>query len=165
MRTELEARAAVIAEAREWIGTPYIPSGRVKGKNGGCDCLTFVAGVYENAGVIDRLPIPHYPPDWHMHNEAELYLVGKDDCPGMLNFCNEIEGPPQPADIMLLQFGMCYSHAAIVVEWPTVIHAWAKQPVNTDDALANYTLLKVFEVSEIRGQLRKRRFFSVKEWR
>ena len=30
---------------------------------------------------------------------------------------------PQPADLVLYRFGRCYSHTAIVIAWPRVIHA------------------------------------------
>ena len=164
MRTEQEAREAVIAEALEWVGTPYVSNARVKGKNGGCDCLTFLATVYELAGVIDPLPIPHYPQDWHLHQDAELYLFGKDETPGVLNFCREIEGPPQRGDLVLFKFGKCFSHSAIVINWPTIIHAWARQPVNTDDAFQNQRLVVMNEVRP-RGLPRPRKYFTVKEWR
>ena len=162
--TEEEGRNRVVAEALTWEGTPYIPHGRIKGKDGGCDCLTFVAGVYENAGVIDRLPIPHYNRDWHLHDNVELYLFGKDDTPGMLHFCDEITGPPQPADIVLWKFGKRFSHAAIVIEWPRIIHAWVRRPVAPDDALRKTILTTVHEVIAERGKPRPRRYFQVKNW-
>ena len=162
--TEEEMRKRVVAEALTWAQTPYIPSGRIKGPNGGVDCLTFLAGVYENAGVIPRLSIPHYPHDWHLHQDAELYLLGKDTTPGMLHFCREIEGPPKPADIVLWKFGKCFSHAAIVIEWPKIIHAWSKRPVCPDDAMRKTILTTVHEVIALRGQPRPRRYFTVKDW-
>lgn len=165
MKTEAEARQAVIDEAMSWVGTPYMSNARVKGLNGGVDCLTFVAGVYENAGVIDRLPIPHYPPDWHLNQDAELYLIGKDDTPGMLHFCREIFTPPKPADIVLWKFGHCFAHAAIVVEWPIVIHAWAERAVACENTEQYYTLQKVHEVHELKNTPRPRRTFEVKDWR
>jgi len=158
-------RQDVIDEALTWVGTPYVSNARVKGRNGGVDCLTFVAGVYEHAGVIDRLDIPHYPPDWHLNQEAELYLIGKDTTPGMLHFCREIFTPPQKADIVLWRFGHCYAHAAIVVEWPTVIHAWAERAVAMEDATGYYTLNKIVEEAGRHREDRPRKTFEVKDWR
>jgi len=165
MRTEEEARASVIKEAREWIGTPYRSNARVKGLQGGVDCLTFVAGVYEYAGIIPRLPIPFYRHDFHLHQDAEYYLYGKDDTPGILHFCTEIEGPPKPADIVLFKFGHCFAHAAIVEDWPRIIHAWALRPVGPDDAERKSSLKRIYEVTTKRGELRPRRFFTVKDWK
>ena len=144
-------RAAVLEEARSWLGTPYHHMGRVKGV--GCDCLTLLAAVYHAAGVVPEIEIPHYPPDWHLHRSAELYLEG------LGAFAREIILPPlqlppqaggeqetaaapallrdagagsedaiadlvQAGDVALFRFGRCFSHGAIVVDWPTVIHAW-----------------------------------------
>lgn len=36
-------RAAVVAEARDWIGTPYRHQASVK--HAGCDCLGLIRGV------------------------------------------------------------------------------------------------------------------------
>jgi cell wall-associated NlpC family hydrolase len=159
MRTEDEARAAVVKEAMEWEGTPYMPCARVKGKNGGVDCLTFVAGVFEAAGVIDPVVIPHYPRDWHLHQKEERYMNG------VREYCNEIEGPPLPGDIVLWKFGHCFAHGAIVIKWPMIIHAWANRPVCPDNA-EQYSILKtVHEVIELRGTPRPKKFFTPKEWR
>ena len=165
MRSEEEARQAVVDEALSWTGTPYIPSGRIKGPNGGVDCLTFVAGVFEGAGIIERLQIPHYPHDWHLHQDGELYLFGKDGTPGLLHFCREIEGQPQAGDIVVWKFGHCFSHAAIVTEWPMIIHAWSERPVGPDNALTRTILKTVHEVIALRGTSRPRRTFAIKDWK
>lgn len=77
-----DERARLVAEAESWIGTPYHTGARVKGA--GVDCLTFVAGVFENAGLVPKLAIPHYPPDWHLHRDDERYLEG------VLQYCVEV---------------------------------------------------------------------------
>jgi cell wall-associated NlpC family hydrolase len=111
-------RAAVVAEAHDWLRTPYHHMGRVKGA--GTDCLTFLAEVYERAGVLPHLEIAFYPPDWHLHRGEERYLDG------LLGYAREIEGPPQPGDIAMWRYGRCFAHAAIVVAWPQIIHAAAE---------------------------------------
>jgi NlpC/P60 family putative phage cell wall peptidase len=113
-----DARAAVVAEALTWIGTPFHHAARVKGA--GVDCLMLLAEVYERAGVAPHVNPPFYVPDWHMHRDAERYLEG------LLGYAWPIDGPPQPADIALFRFGRVFSHGAIVVEWPRLVHAyWA----------------------------------------
>lgn len=109
-------RDAVLAEAVKWIGTPFHHEARIKGA--GVDCLMLLAQVYENAGVVEHITVPHYPPDWHMHRDIEKYMEG------LLGYAMEISGPPAPADIALFKFGRVFSHGAIVVEWPRVIHAY-----------------------------------------
>jgi len=112
-----QRRAAVVAEAQTWLKTPYHHMGRVKGA--GADCLTLLAEVYERAGVLPHIELPYYPPDWHLHRGEERYADG------LLAYAREIDPPPQPADIALWRYGRCFAHAAIVVLWPTIVHAQA----------------------------------------
>lgn len=139
-------RAAVIAEAREWLGTPYCHMGRVKG--GAADCLTLLAEVYERAGVTPHIEIEHYPPDWYMHRDAERYVAGV-----LGAGCAEIAGPPdgpnpEPGDIVVFRFGRCFAHGAIVLAWPRLI-------------VADQLVGRVTEYSAAGGRLlgRPRRFF------
>ena len=68
-------RAAVVTEAKTWIGTPFHHAARVKGA--GVDCLMLLAEVYERAGVTaGRINPPFYVPDWHLHRDAERYMEG-----------------------------------------------------------------------------------------
>ena len=157
-----QRRAAVVEEARSWLGTPYHHMGRVKGV--GCDCLTLLAAVYHAAGIVPEIEIPHYPPDWHLHRSAELYLEGlltyareiplaslqppaqaegeRDGAAsGLALPCDAREGIEwamadlvQAGDVALFRFGRCFSHGGIVVDWPTVIHAWHVGGVMLTDA-------------------------------
>ena len=44
----------------------------------------------------------------------------------LLAYAREIPVPPAPGDIALFKFGRVFSHGAIVIEWPRLIHAyWA----------------------------------------
>ena len=110
-------RAAVVAEAESWIGTPYHHAARVKGA--GCDCLTLLAEVFERAGVIAPIEVPFYPPDWHLHRSAELYMNG------VVAHAREIEHSPRTGDIALFRFGRCFAHGAIVTQWPRLISCLA----------------------------------------
>ncbi len=123
--TDDPRRKAVIAEAETWLGTPYHHMARVKGV--GCDCLTLLAAVYYSAGVIPAIGIPYYSPDWHLHRAAERYLDG------LLCYAHEVE-VPEPGDVALFKFGRCFSHSAIVTDWPLMIHAWNAGGVLRGDA-------------------------------
>jgi cell wall-associated NlpC family hydrolase len=139
-----EQRARVIAEAREWIGTPYHHHARVK--HGGADCAMFPLAVYQACGVLrqDYQP-PEYSVQWHLHRSEELYLKEIQE------FVREITGPPQPADFVVFRFGRTYSHGAIVVDWPTVVHSYIPHGVLLSDALRDGELLgrqhKCFEIA------------------
>ena len=77
-------RLAVTKEAREWLGTPYHHMGRLRGA--GTDCLMVLAEVYEAAAIVPHVEVPFYPPDWHLHRDAERYLEG------MMRYAREIPG-------------------------------------------------------------------------
>ena len=112
----MNQRSAVVTEAEAWLRTPYHHMGRIKG--GGTDCLMLLAEVYEAAGVIPHIDVPFYPPDWHLHRDAERYLDG------VMRYAREVEGPPERASVAIFKFGRCFAHGAIVVSWPRLIHAW-----------------------------------------
>ncbi len=151
-------REQVVAEAMTWEHTPYVANARVKGRNGGVDCLTFIAGVYEATGVIPPQTIPRYSKDWHLHQTEELYLDG------ISPYCYEIFETPLPGDLVMWKFGHTFSHSAIVLNWPRIIHAWGGRPVGPDDALRKTFLTTIHEVIALRGTPRLRRYFRPKVW-
>jgi NlpC/P60 family putative phage cell wall peptidase len=55
MPSEAQLRAAVVAEARSWIDTPYRHQASLKGV--GCDCGGLIRGVGEAAGVLSIDPL------------------------------------------------------------------------------------------------------------
>ena len=123
-----EKRRAVVAEAQSWIGTPFHHQGRVKGKRGGVDCLMLLAEVYERAGISGHIEPPFYVPDWHLHRDAERYAEG------LFAYAREIETAPLPGDIAVFRFGRTFSHGAIVVAWPRLMHAYWLRGVVWGDA-------------------------------
>ena len=48
----------VVLEAREWIGTPYVPQARAKGI--GCDCVGLIVGVGLETGALAGIELPPY---------------------------------------------------------------------------------------------------------
>lgn len=160
-------RACLVVEAESWIGTPYHTGARIKGV--GVDCLTFVVCAFESAGLIDRVEIPHYPPDWHLHRDDERYMRG------VLEHCVEVapvgashDGAtpsPLPADVVLWKFGRAFAHGAIVIAWPRIVHAelQARQVV-ADDALRNARMVTIGERVADQGKPRPRKVFRLKRW-
>jgi cell wall-associated NlpC family hydrolase len=108
-------RAAVIAEALSWQGTPYHHAAQLKGS--GVDCAMLPAAVYRAAGLIPELAVAHYPPDWHLHRDVERYL----DI--VVRHATQIPAPTGPGDFVLYRWGRCFAHGAIVIAWPEIIHA------------------------------------------
>ncbi|MEM9965373.1 MAG: NlpC/P60 family protein [Asticcacaulis sp.] len=55
-------RAAVVDEARSWIGTPYQHRMSLRGE--GCDCLGLVRGVWRGLYGTEPWELPVYSGDW-----------------------------------------------------------------------------------------------------
>ena len=101
------ARAAVVAEARSWIGTPYHHAADVKGRTGGVDCAMLLVRVYCDRGLVEKFDPRPYTRDWFLHRNEERYLgfLLARSC----EVCRSLEG-----DIVLFRFGRCFAHAGIV---------------------------------------------------
>ncbi|MGH6984585.1 MAG: hypothetical protein ACREEI_10205 [Stellaceae bacterium] len=180
-------RADVIRCARAWLRTPYHHGGRIKGA--GVDCAMLLAEIYAEAGLVPPLAIPHYPPDWHLHRDAERYLgvlldhaveyvpviaspPGEAIQPGSLRRNalrddGEVVVPHRailPADIALWRFGRCFSHGAIVVDWPVVIHAYLGRGCVLEDAGKAEWLLRIGEGRDAQARPRPVKFFTLKRW-
>lgn len=116
---ERAERARVLAEAATWLKTPYHHRGRVKGA--GADCGTFLAEVFQAAGIVPPIEPGHYPMDWALHKAGpknERYLAH------VTAHAREIS--PElvaPGDVVVWRYGRTFSHGAIVVAWPRIIHA------------------------------------------
>jgi NlpC/P60 family putative phage cell wall peptidase len=115
---EPAARAAVVASARSWIGTPYHHMADVKGA--GCDCAMLLVRVYCDLGLIEPFDPRPYVKDWHLHRSDERYL-------GFLLARAREVAAPLPGDVVLFRYGRCYSHGGIVTApCPlTIVHAFA----------------------------------------
>lgn len=149
---EQQQRDKVVEVAKTYLRTPYRHMGRVKGQ--GVDCLTLLSEVFTEAGLITRPAIDFYPQDFMHHRDAERYLNG------LLQYTDEVEGEPQPGDIVLWRFGRVFSHSAIVIRWPTIIHAKIGESVSLDDAEQSAWLKFIGEPVEGQGKERPRKCFS-----
>lgn len=115
MSTEAETRAAIVAEALSWERTPYLSHAKLKGV--GCDCATLPAAVFAAVGIVSEIN-PTYTADWMMHRDEEQFLSF------VLPHAREIpEADLQPGDLVIWKFGRTFSHSAIVLDYPTVLHA------------------------------------------
>jgi cell wall-associated NlpC family hydrolase len=116
--TETEFRAAIVAEAQEWIGTPYHANGALKGA--GINCAQFLFCVAKNAQALSAdAPQPRwFTPQLATHSKEER-LIEYVTSYG----CTEItEAEVKPGDIVLYKSGQAHGHAAIVLDWPQIIH-------------------------------------------
>ncbi len=119
--SEADQRAAVVAVALSWKGTPFHHEGTIKGRRGGVDCGQSIRLIFEEAIGLERKPVEQYSAQWHMHRSEEKY-VGEVLARGAVEIP---EGLVQPGDIVVYKCGRSFSHGGIVVEpWPgLIIHA------------------------------------------
>jgi cell wall-associated NlpC family hydrolase len=115
---ELDTRSAVVAEALSWARTPYHHAARVKGA--GVDCAQLLIGVFvDELALVDPVDHGDYPRDWMLHRDEERFL-------GLLTSRAREIAHPLPGDVVLYKVGRCFAHAAIVIDWPEVIHACSR---------------------------------------
>ncbi len=105
----------LISIAKSWLRTPYHHRQACKGA--GVDCAHLLIEVYAEAGMLERFSPGEYPIDYMFHSKDDQFLQN------VLCWADEVEGDPMPGDLAMYKFGHVYSHGAIVVDWPTIIHA------------------------------------------
>ena len=122
-----QERLAVIQEARRWKGTPYHHRAHVLGV--GIDCAQLLLQVFAAAGLIDDFDPEIYTCDWHLHRSEEKYLATiesyahrTDDSELSLN--NRPDLFVETGDILMWRVGRTFSHSAIVINWPFIIHSY-----------------------------------------
>jgi NlpC/P60 family putative phage cell wall peptidase len=121
------SRHAILAEARDWIGTPYQHQASAKGA--GCDCLGLVRGVWRELYGAEPEAAPAYTPDWaERHGEETLLGAARRhmiECSAQEAF---------PGDVLLFRMAADApaKHAAILDEGDRLIHAyWARAVVRS----------------------------------
>ncbi|VAV95965.1 Gene Transfer Agent NlpC/P60 family peptidase [hydrothermal vent metagenome] len=116
--TEAALRARVIAEARSWIGTPYLHQASLK--NIGCDCLGLVRGVWRQVYGNEPEATPAYSPDWAESAKSEQLASAAR------RHMREIKpGDFRAGDLLVFRWRphVPAKHLAIVVSTTTMIHA------------------------------------------
>ncbi len=105
IRDEAADRAAIAAEARTWLGTPYAHAQRLN------------AAV----GLIPPTDVGPYSNQWHLHRSRERYLEWVE------RFGREIaRDQAGQGDFLVWRFGRTYSHGGILVDDRHVVHAYAR---------------------------------------
>lgn len=141
-------RAAVVAEARSWLRTPYHSGADVKGA--GVDCGMLLVRVFVDCGLVPPFDPRPYSPDWHLHRDAERYLGWVE------KLCGRVE-TALPGDIVVFRYGRCFAHGGIVTEAEplTLVHAFMDHgAVGEEQILCN---------PRLSDPARQRRVYSI--WR
>ena len=117
---KINVRQAVIDEAKNWLGARWQHGARVRYK--AVDCGQLLLDVYQQCGMIAPAVIEHYPRQWALHRDDERYLDA-------IRAHAVLVDAPKPADIVVFKVGRAYSHGAIVLAWPRIIHAHVDEGV------------------------------------
>jgi cell wall-associated NlpC family hydrolase len=144
--SEAAQRAAVVAAARSWIGTPYHNCADIKGV--GVDCGMLLVRVFVDLNLCPPFDPRPYPVDWHLHRSEERYL-------GFIFDRSAEATEPLPGDVMVFRYGRCYSHGGIVTAAKPlrIVHAYYQARMVIEDEVARNAVLA--------DPARKPRFFSV----
>jgi len=115
--TESEQRADVIAETGKWAGAKFLQNQCVPYIE--VDCVRLPITCYRAAGISmpNDEEIPILPIDWAQHSREERILDVVE------RYFHEVE-EPLPGDLLLVRLGRVFSHCAVVVAWPDVVHAY-----------------------------------------
>jgi NlpC/P60 family putative phage cell wall peptidase len=118
-------RAAIIAEAKRWIGTPYVHQASAMGV--GCDCLGLVRGVWRATQGEEPETPPPYTPDWAERGGVETLLAAAQ---------KHLTPRPAPSPGDVLMFRMAndapIKHCAIMTHPERIVHAyWGRAVVES----------------------------------
>jgi len=111
-------RARIVAEVRQWIGTPYRHQASLAGV--GCDCLGLIRGVWRALYGAEPESTPAYAPDWAEATAAEALAEAAR------RHMTEIDTTAfAPGDLLLFRWrtGLPAKHAAIATACDLMAHA------------------------------------------
>lgn len=117
-------RAAIIAEARTWIGTPYHHQASTKGA--GCDCLGLVRGVWRAVYGEEPEEPPPYSRDWaEAHRQETLADAAARHMVPVAIADMQLGDVP----LFALNERAPAKHCAILTEPDRMIHSYESHPV------------------------------------
>ncbi|MDX5595580.1 NlpC/P60 family protein [Pseudovibrio sp. SPO723] len=123
----------VANEAREWLGTPYIHRGSLKGV--GCDCLGLLRGLYRIFYGAEPMRLPFYAPEWAEVSDrdtllaaARHYLVERSgnepECGDILLFRWRAECPCKHIGIMSGPDRFIHAYEAVGTVESALVPTW-----------------------------------------
>ena len=117
------SRAAIVAEARGWVGTPYRHQASARGA--GADCLGLLRGVWRALYGAEPEAVPAYTPDWaEPQREERLWAAARR------NLLTRPANDAEPGNVLLFRMrdGSAAKHLGIVTETGPAarfVHAYA----------------------------------------
>jgi len=146
---DAEERAALVAEARSWIGTPYHVGGMVKGA--GCCCGSLILAVLQARGLAPDERFGVYSSDswahWREdHYRMRLFRHARKLAEGIAARC--MRALPGCIALARAMDSKVFNHAGIVTEWPRIVHAIAPAVIEVDatrDPLWIHREIEIFD--------------------
>jgi cell wall-associated NlpC family hydrolase len=114
--TDEQKRAALVEEAKTWLGTPFHHRAAVKGA--GVDCAFFIYATFHAVGLVPELEFPDYSPQWWANRNDEWFIECLEK-----EGLHEFKGPLEPGDVVVVKYGRVFAHGAIIIDWPKIVHA------------------------------------------
>lgn len=118
----LSAAARAVAEARRWIGTPYVHQASCRGA--GADCLGLIRGVWRALFGAEPAAVPPYTPDWGEAGRQEVLWAA-----ALGHLAPRPRGAAAAGDVLLFRMrdGGVAKHLGLQAEVgvrPSFIHAY-----------------------------------------
>ena len=112
------SRDLIVAEARRWLGTPYLHQGSLLGV--GCDCHGLVRGVWRTVIGPEPEEAGPYSPDWAEATGVEALALAGDR-----HFTPVVVASFKAGDVLLFRWrdNVPAKHLAIAVASDRMIHA------------------------------------------
>jgi hypothetical protein len=114
----LPLRYRIMEQARQYLGTPFQPQGRLKGV--ALDCVGLPLCVAEDLGLVDRAGVPMLKSDYRNYSPQPLNGFVHDECVRRL-FQHNV-GELQVGDVLTLRVPRVPCHVAIVSEFCGILH-------------------------------------------
>jgi len=106
-----------VSEAANWVRTPYLHRGTTRR---GVDCTGLIIAILSELGYMTDYRLRQYPSDWNLHGGAGNYIEDE-----IVKIADEIpKHQTEPGDLILIRFGRCLSHCAIVMPTDLILHAF-----------------------------------------
>lgn len=114
----------ILTEAREWIGSPYVHQGSLRGV--GADCLGLIRGVWREVVGDEPEPMPAYAADWWVAPQNMLTAMFER------HFTETDPSDRQASDILTFALrGGPVKHCAIITP-DTMIHVRMNRSVREE---------------------------------
>ncbi|HEY4416856.1 MAG TPA: NlpC/P60 family protein [Verrucomicrobiae bacterium] len=127
------------AEAKKWVGTPFVAKAMVCGA--GVDCVHLVAGIYIACGVFKKFMPGQYALDEGSHLKQSKVSAWFASQP---NFTKVTD--LQPGDAALMNLALVGHHMALILPGNQAIHAFPNRKVMVADLRQSFYRKAIVEI-------------------